>query len=242
MGMAAAFKASRILANAQRVVAAELLCAAQGLEFLAPLRPGRGVERPVPDGCETPETGCPVSKPTAHRRRTWSDWPPSSARGRPRPRPPVWLASPQGHSYLLSDRFPSFVPFPLAEPDELREAEGNGPEIRAEGRVAAGHRCLPAGHPGVRGRGRSRPGPRDLQPCRRPLPQGQRTGAAVQAYERAVDLYKEQGSSTTPSRSAARSCGSIRAGFRPTSPWPTSTPARTSSSKPRKTCSSTSNG
>jgi histidine ammonia-lyase len=45
MGMAAAFKASRILANAQRVVAAELLCAAQGLEFLAPLRPGRGVER-----------------------------------------------------------------------------------------------------------------------------------------------------------------------------------------------------
>ncbi len=45
MGMAAAFKANRILANAQRVVAAELLCAAQGLEFLAPLRPGRGVER-----------------------------------------------------------------------------------------------------------------------------------------------------------------------------------------------------
>ena len=45
MGMAAAFKTSRILANAQRVVAAELLCASQGLEFLAPLRPGRGVER-----------------------------------------------------------------------------------------------------------------------------------------------------------------------------------------------------
>jgi histidine ammonia-lyase len=43
MGMAAAFKASRILANAQRVVAAELLCAAQGLEFLKPLAPGRGV-------------------------------------------------------------------------------------------------------------------------------------------------------------------------------------------------------
>ena len=34
----------RILANAQRVVGAELLCAAQGLEFLRPLRPGRGVE------------------------------------------------------------------------------------------------------------------------------------------------------------------------------------------------------
>jgi histidine ammonia-lyase len=43
MGMAAAWKAQRILANAQRVVGAELLCAAQGLEFLRPLRPGRGV-------------------------------------------------------------------------------------------------------------------------------------------------------------------------------------------------------
>ncbi len=43
MGMAAAWKAQRILGNAQRVVAAELLCAAQGLEFLKPLAPGRGV-------------------------------------------------------------------------------------------------------------------------------------------------------------------------------------------------------
>jgi histidine ammonia-lyase len=43
MGMAAAFKAGRILTNAQRVVAAELLCAAQGLEFLKPLAPGTGV-------------------------------------------------------------------------------------------------------------------------------------------------------------------------------------------------------
>jgi histidine ammonia-lyase len=43
MGMAAAVKARRILTNAQRVVAAELLCAAQGLEFLKPLAPGRGV-------------------------------------------------------------------------------------------------------------------------------------------------------------------------------------------------------
>jgi histidine ammonia-lyase len=43
MGMASAWKAQRILANAQRVVAAELLCAAQGLEFLTPLTPGRGV-------------------------------------------------------------------------------------------------------------------------------------------------------------------------------------------------------
>jgi histidine ammonia-lyase len=45
MGMAAAWKAQRILANAQRVVAAELLCVAQGLEFLKPLKPGRGVAR-----------------------------------------------------------------------------------------------------------------------------------------------------------------------------------------------------
>jgi histidine ammonia-lyase len=43
MGMAAAFKAVRILTNAQRVVAAELFCAAQGLEFLKPLAPGAGV-------------------------------------------------------------------------------------------------------------------------------------------------------------------------------------------------------
>jgi histidine ammonia-lyase len=45
MGMAAAFKCRRVLQNAQKVVAAELLAAAQGLEFLRPLRPGRGVER-----------------------------------------------------------------------------------------------------------------------------------------------------------------------------------------------------
>jgi histidine ammonia-lyase len=45
MGMAAAFKARRVLANAQRVVGAELLCAAQGIDLLKPLRPGKGVER-----------------------------------------------------------------------------------------------------------------------------------------------------------------------------------------------------
>ncbi len=43
MGMAAAFKARRILRNAQQVVAAEFLSAAQGLEFLKPLSPGEGV-------------------------------------------------------------------------------------------------------------------------------------------------------------------------------------------------------
>ncbi len=44
MGMAAALKTRRILANARMVVAAELLCGAQALDFLLPLRPGRGVE------------------------------------------------------------------------------------------------------------------------------------------------------------------------------------------------------
>ncbi len=42
MGMAAALKARTALENAQRVVALEYLAAAQGLEFLKPLNPGRG--------------------------------------------------------------------------------------------------------------------------------------------------------------------------------------------------------
>jgi histidine ammonia-lyase len=45
MGMSAAWKGERILANAVRIVAIELLAAAQGLEFLKPLTPGRGVAR-----------------------------------------------------------------------------------------------------------------------------------------------------------------------------------------------------
>jgi histidine ammonia-lyase len=45
MGMAAAFKARRVLRNAQRVVACELIAAAQGMEYRKPLRPGRGVRR-----------------------------------------------------------------------------------------------------------------------------------------------------------------------------------------------------
>ena len=43
MGMTAAWKAERILGDAARIVAIELLAGAQGLEFLKPLRPGRGV-------------------------------------------------------------------------------------------------------------------------------------------------------------------------------------------------------
>lgn len=45
MGMTAAWKAGRIFADAARVVAIELLAGAQGLEYLKPLRPGRGVAR-----------------------------------------------------------------------------------------------------------------------------------------------------------------------------------------------------
>ena len=45
MGMTAAWKGGRILANAERIVAVELLAGAQGLEFLKPLAPGHGVAR-----------------------------------------------------------------------------------------------------------------------------------------------------------------------------------------------------
>src|SRR5467141_4356985 len=45
MGMTAARKAGRILANAERIVAIELLAGAQGLEYLLPLTPARGVAR-----------------------------------------------------------------------------------------------------------------------------------------------------------------------------------------------------
>ena len=44
MGPAAARKAREVLRNVERIVAIEALCAAQGLDFLCPLRPGRGVE------------------------------------------------------------------------------------------------------------------------------------------------------------------------------------------------------
>jgi len=44
MGNASALKAWQVLANSERAVAIELLAGAQALEFLAPLRGGRGVE------------------------------------------------------------------------------------------------------------------------------------------------------------------------------------------------------
>jgi len=45
MGMTAAWKAGRILANAERIIAIELLAGAQGLEYLKPLRPAKAVAR-----------------------------------------------------------------------------------------------------------------------------------------------------------------------------------------------------
>jgi len=43
--MSAAWKAGRILANAERIVAIELLAGAQGLEYLKPLQPAKAVAR-----------------------------------------------------------------------------------------------------------------------------------------------------------------------------------------------------
>ena len=45
MAMHAAVKALALVRNARRIVAAELLCAAQGIEFLRPLRSSAPLER-----------------------------------------------------------------------------------------------------------------------------------------------------------------------------------------------------
>src|SRR5262249_30681474 len=45
MGMTGAWIAGRILANAERIVAIELLAGAQGLDYLKPLRPANAVAR-----------------------------------------------------------------------------------------------------------------------------------------------------------------------------------------------------
>ncbi len=45
MGMGAALKLKRILENLTHILSIELLCAAQGIDFLAPLKPGRGAQR-----------------------------------------------------------------------------------------------------------------------------------------------------------------------------------------------------
>jgi histidine ammonia-lyase len=43
--MAAAYKLRRIVKNVRRVLAIELMCGAQAIDFRAPLKPGRGVGR-----------------------------------------------------------------------------------------------------------------------------------------------------------------------------------------------------
>jgi histidine ammonia-lyase len=45
MGMTGALKLRQIVEHAERIVAIELMCAAQGLEFRRPLKPGREIER-----------------------------------------------------------------------------------------------------------------------------------------------------------------------------------------------------
>jgi histidine ammonia-lyase len=45
MAMAAAWKLRRVLRNVRYVLSIELLCAAQGVDYRAPLKPGRGVAR-----------------------------------------------------------------------------------------------------------------------------------------------------------------------------------------------------
>jgi histidine ammonia-lyase len=45
MAMGAAWKLRRIVRNVHYVLAIELMCSAQGIDYRAPLRPGRGVVR-----------------------------------------------------------------------------------------------------------------------------------------------------------------------------------------------------
>jgi histidine ammonia-lyase len=45
MAMGAAWKLRRVVNNVRAVLAIELMCAAQGLEYRAPLRAGRGAAR-----------------------------------------------------------------------------------------------------------------------------------------------------------------------------------------------------
>src|SRR5206468_10960139 len=45
MAMGAAWKLRRVVRNVRYVLAIELMCAAQGIDYRAPLKPGRGVAR-----------------------------------------------------------------------------------------------------------------------------------------------------------------------------------------------------
>jgi len=42
MSMGAAWKARRVIDNVRNILAIELMCAAQGLDYRKPLKPGRG--------------------------------------------------------------------------------------------------------------------------------------------------------------------------------------------------------
>ena len=81
MGMAAAWKAKRILANAQRVVGAEFFCAAQGLEFLKPLKPGEGRRGPLRADPHHARPGRTVDGRPPTRPLTWTAFRMRSPRG-----------------------------------------------------------------------------------------------------------------------------------------------------------------
>ena len=101
MGMTGALKLRQIVENAERVVAIELMCAAQGLEFRRPLRPSREVERRMPR-CGP---WCPAWRRTASLDRRSRRWQPLCGRrfqclvcdgGR---------VSPPGRSRIAGNRF-----------------------------------------------------------------------------------------------------------------------------------------
>src|SRR5256714_6231220 len=46
MAMGSAWKARRVIRNLENILAIELMCGAQGIDFRSPLKPGKGVARP----------------------------------------------------------------------------------------------------------------------------------------------------------------------------------------------------
>jgi histidine ammonia-lyase len=67
MGTTAAIKARRAAWNAGHILAVELLCAAQALDFHAPLRPGSAPARPTPQSA----AWSPPASPTTRSARIW---------------------------------------------------------------------------------------------------------------------------------------------------------------------------
>ena len=72
MGALAALKARTVVENAAHVVAIELVCAAQGLEFHRPLRSDRRARRRGSRACGRT---CRASRRTARWRASWRRWP-----------------------------------------------------------------------------------------------------------------------------------------------------------------------